>query len=479
MLTPAQAVLAFIRKHELLKAGDRLAAAVSGGADSVALLRVLLELRHELGIVLSVVHFNHKLRGTESETDERFVTELAGRHELQFDRESADVAQYASEKRLSIETAARDLRYTYFKRLLREGWATRIATGHTLDDQAETVLMRMVRGAGTRGLAGISPRLVVADASTGTPSSSAIPSQPGLAIIRPLLQVRRKELEPYLTSISQVWREDSSNLDLHHSRNRVRLHILPQLEKELNPAVCGALADAAEIARSDEDYWTQQVIRFLPQAWDEPGRTLRLPVVGEFPLALQRRIIRAAADSLGLSLDFRQVEAILDVGSGHACSAELSAGWKVLRIRDELQFTPPEPAPGMAGEYEHRLTVPGSAQLPEIGTRLEALLVSESTGGGYDGKDLLDPGMLATELIARNWRAGDRFWPAHTKAPKKIKELLQEKHITGPGRSVWPVVVSGTEIVWVRGLPTPRHLRPVRGSKHALLIRESPLSEEF
>ena len=134
-----------------------MGAAVSGGADSVAMLRLLLELRHELGIVLSVVHFNHNLRGAESDGDERFVAELSQCHELQLHCESADVARYGTEKHLSLETAARELRYAYFGRLLGVGCTIRIATGHTLDDQAETVLMRVARGAGTRGLAGITP----------------------------------------------------------------------------------------------------------------------------------------------------------------------------------------------------------------------------------------------------------------------------------------------------------------------------------
>ena len=152
-------MLAYIRKHELLKAGDRVGAAVSGGADSVAMLRLLLELRDEIGIVLSVVHFNHKLRGAESDGDEQFVAELAGRHELPFHGESGEVARHSAEKHLSIETAARELRYSYFRRMLAEDCMDRIATAHTLDDQAETVLMRLARGAGTRGLAGIYPQL--------------------------------------------------------------------------------------------------------------------------------------------------------------------------------------------------------------------------------------------------------------------------------------------------------------------------------
>ena len=245
-----QAVLEYIRKHELLKAGDRVGVAVSGGADSVALLRLLLELRKEIGIVLSVVHFNHKLRGAESDEDEQFVAQLAQRHKLELHCESGDVAAYAAEKHLSLETAAREMRYQYFRRLLLEGRLNRIATGHTLDDQAETVLLKMVRGAGSRGLAGIYPRLSV----RGSQFSDA-------SIVRPLLGTRRKELEPYLLGLGQSWREDRSNRDLRHMRNRVRHGILPRLERYLNPAVREALAETAEIARAEEEYWETEVAR--------------------------------------------------------------------------------------------------------------------------------------------------------------------------------------------------------------------------
>src|SRR5437867_1591580 len=152
--TLAQRVTRYIRRHKLLNPGDRVGVAVSGGADSVALLRALLELRAELGIVLSVIHFNHRLREPQADLDEQFVDDLAYTHKLAFSRDEGDVRKHAAMHQLSIEAAARSLRYEYFKRLLAQG-LNRLATGHTLDDQAETVLLRIIRGAGTRGLAGI------------------------------------------------------------------------------------------------------------------------------------------------------------------------------------------------------------------------------------------------------------------------------------------------------------------------------------
>ena len=455
----AQSVLAYIRKHELLKPGDRLGAAVSGGADSVAMLRLLLELRQEMGIVLSVVHFNHKLRGTESDADEQFVAELARRHELWLHCASGEVAHHAAEKHWSLETAARDMRYGYFKQLLSENCMDRIATAHTLDDQAETVLMKVARGAGTRGLAGIYPKLAAGfDVK---------------AIIRPLLSVRRKELEAYLKSIGQDWREDASNRDLRHTRNRVRHGILPRLEKTLNPAVCEALAETAEIARAEEEYWEQEVRRRLPEVWSDSAKTFRLKVLQGLPLAVQRRMIRAAAESLRMRLEFRQVEEILEVGVGKTNSTELLDGWRVERVKENLQFTRAEAVPSQQVNdgYEYRLPVPGSILVPEAGARLEAVLISGSASAEYNPDNLLDPEALAAELTVRNWRAGDRFWPAHSKAPKKIKELLLEKHIIGPVRRSWPVLVSGGEIIWVRGFAAPAKLCSKNGAR-GVLIKE-------
>src|SRR5438477_11694775 len=219
--TLAQSVLHYIRRNQLLKAGDRVGVAVSGGADSVALLRLLLELRKELGIVLSVVHFNHKLRGLEADADEQFVADLASRNKLEFRCESGDVTACAATKRLSLETAGRKMRYGFFNQLLAEGRVNRVVTAHTLDDQAETVLLKVVRGAGTRGLAGIYPQLSVSSSPFSVDRQSSVAGRQVCgSIIRPLLRVRRKELEAYLFAEGQRWREDSSNRDLRHARHR-------------------------------------------------------------------------------------------------------------------------------------------------------------------------------------------------------------------------------------------------------------------
>ena len=465
----AQSVLQFIRRQQLLKAGDRVAVAVSGGADSVALLRVLLELRKELGIVLAVVHFNHCLRGVDGDTDEQFVADLAQRIKLEFRRDSGDVKAFASAKHLSVEAAARKLRYEFFARLLADGFVNRIATGHTLDDQAETVLMRVVRGAGTRGLAGIYPRL-----SIGRGSPVAGGREP--SVVRPLLAVRRKELEAYLRSFEQPWREDGSNRDLRFARNRVRHGILPRLERSLNPAVREALAETAEIARAEEEYWGGLIADILPGLFRgrrDAGATLNLTALLALPLALQRRVVRAAFEALGVTLEFKHVEEVLEVANGSAKAAALPHGWEVIRNGDQLRIgAGPEDAPR---DYEYPLTVPGRVVVAEAGIAVEAVLIPGSAG--YNPEQCLDSSLLARELRVRNWRSGDRFWPPHSKAPKKIKELLQERRVLGLEKKMWPVVASGDDIVWMRGFAVPARFAPRMAAGEAVMIREVSTEE--
>ena len=548
----AQRVLSHIRREELLRAGDRVGVAVSGGIDSVALFRLLLELRGELGIVLSVVHFNHKLRGAESDADERFVGNLAREHDLVFLSDSDDVARRAAEERVSVEAAARELRYGFFRHLLcedRDGDAqglkpdseelplrgpkgplfhsaaesralsrqNKIVTGHTLDDQAETVLMRMIRGAGLRGLGAIYPRLTVED------DDGELCGE----IVRPLLMIRRGDLEQYLLEIGQFWRDDSTNTDVSFTRNRVRKLVLPLLEKEFNPAVAESLGELAEIARGEEDYWENEVAGWMGTAvhWAEPDWAVREPsgrsalvqiaapngpgpnssaneelrarienapwlvmdasvdrvwFLGE-PTAVQRRLVKAIGEQARIPLEFKHVEEILrfaEAGAGSGRELALPLGWRLEREPDRLVFiTPDLREPALQLDYEYALTIPGTVIVYEAGAEFEAQRIPGGTEAAYTPDRLLDAESLPGPLRVRNWRPGDRFWPAHTKSPKKIKELLQERHVALPDRRLWPVVVSGDEIVWVRGFPSPAKLQAKPGHD-AVFIAEKQLAEK-
>jgi tRNA(Ile)-lysidine synthase len=542
----AERVLSLIRRDELLKAGDRVGVAVSGGIDSVALLRLLLALRNELGIVVSVVHFNHRLRGAESDADQEFVANLAQEHGLEFHTDSADVAARAVEEHASIETVARELRYGFFRELLGEDRAAeaqglkpnsadsalrgpegplfhpllhqtflnKIVTGHTLDDQAETVLMRMIRGAGLRGLGGIHPRIPVED-DDGEVSGE---------IVRPLLTVRRRELEQYLKDIGQSWREDSTNADDRFTRNRVRKLVVPLLEHEFNPGVAENLSELAEIARGEEDYWENEISGWLGTTvqWSEPdwakaatreisliqiaplgnqapasknselgakidsapwlvmnAAVSRMWFLGE-PIAVQRRLVKAIGEHAGIPLEFKHVEEILRVAAEDNPTGKevsLPLGWKLVRQPDELVFLTPdlrETPPSK--DYEYELPLPGQINVYEAGSSIAVQRIPADGQPGYNPDHLLDAESLPGPLRVRNWRPGDRFWPAHTKSPKKIKELLQEVHAAQPERRFWPVVVSGNEIVWVRGFLAPAKFRAKPG-RAALLIVDAPLAD--
>jgi tRNA(Ile)-lysidine synthase len=257
--------------------------------------------------------------------------------------------------------------------------------------------------------------------------------------------------------------------------------VLPRLESSLNPAVREALAETAEIARAEEEYWRREVEPLLASVWNDEKRSLQLGALGNLPLALRRRVIRAAAESVGLRLDFQQVEEALEVGSGGVKAAELPWGWRIRRRNEEMLFERSASGDSAQGnpaknDYAYRLPVPGEISIPEAEIVLEARLVLGNEAEGSAGGDLLDAEAAGGVLAARNWRAGERFWPAHTKAPKKIKELLLEMHVTGSERGFWPVVAKGNEVVWVRGLPTPGHWRPKAGAKEILQIRARPFS---
>ena len=294
-----------------LRPGDRPCIAISGGADSTALLRLLhaanTQPRNALGLVISAVHINHTLRAEESEADQLFVETLCAELAIPLHIIRVDTAAHAAHHKQTTEEAARNLRYEAFRSLLAEGQATHILTAHTLDDQAETVLHKLLRGAWLEGLSAISPAL-----DSGR-------------ILRPLLTLRRDDLRAYLTAIHQTWREDSSNTDLAFTRNRLRHTVLPLLRQE-NPQIDITLANLAELAREEEARWAAELPRILPHLL-LPGKPVRgggrsnsgqnqtiaieLDRLRPLDPALRRRVLRAAALQLGCRLSFAETARLL------------------------------------------------------------------------------------------------------------------------------------------------------------------------
>ena len=303
-----------------IKPGDRIAVAISGGADSVALLLTLhaanTTRRESLGVGLSAVHINHHLRGEESDADQQFVEDLCIELDILLHLHQADVSARVAKAREdgnpeTIEEAARNARYDFFSALLTSGHADSILTAHTLDDQAETVLMKLLRGAWTEGLSAIHPIL----------------TQPKGKIVRPFLQTRRTEIEAFLKSINQPWREDTTNTDTAFTRNKIRHELLPQL-RAYNPNLDQTLANLAELAREEESRWQTELNRILPQLL-LPGKPVRgggravstspgdasisveLDRLRPLDPALRRRVLRAAARQLGARLSFDETARLL------------------------------------------------------------------------------------------------------------------------------------------------------------------------
>lgn len=308
--------------ESLWRAGERVCAAVSGGADSVAMLLALVE----LGIGVTAAHVNHGLRGAESDGDEAFVRELCERLSVpltvfQVDTEARLAGPRLGSEREGLENAARELRYEALRGLMAEGKADVVATAHTLDDQAETVVMKLLRGAWTEGLGGISPEV------EGPENTARVSTAGSGRLVRPMLRVRRAQVEAFLKARRQVWREDSSNHDTSLTRNRVRRELMPML-RSFNPAVDEALANVAELARDEQAYWDSEVSRMLPHLL-LPGKPVRGggravgTVAGEAAVALEverlkglgpvlrRRIVRAAARSVGSRLSFEETAKLL------------------------------------------------------------------------------------------------------------------------------------------------------------------------
>jgi tRNA(Ile)-lysidine synthase len=472
-------VLKYIREQQLLRPGERVAVACSGGADSIALLHVIAELRETLGIVLSVAHFHHHIRGAEADSDQQFVEELAARLRVDFNSGSGNAPQHAVQSKISLETAARELRYRWFAELINQGKAEKIATAHTLDDQAETVLMRILRGTGPRGLAGIAPY------------------QKAKHLVRPLLTTSRREVEAYLKAKGHCWREDSSNLDLGHTRNRVRHTLLPLLERDFNPAIRQTLADLADLAQAEDEYWNNELSALLPRLVHEgkpsrSGRSLSGDAAGilaldlsglrNLPLAVRRQALQRIALRLGVSLEFKHIQqltALAELGKPGAKLA-LPDGLVANRTVRELQFSRNEQK--TPENYCYTLAIPGEVTVAEVGITIRARLISDGKqkASSYNGATLLDANLLGSELKVRNWRAGDKFFPVHTQSPKKVKELLQSgrlgQEISPTQRKAWPVIESAGQIVWMRSFPASKDFASNSGD--AVLIEEITMTTE-
>ena len=445
----------------LLKPGLRLAVGLSGGADSVALLRLLAGRSGELGLALHAAHLHHGLRGSEADGDLDFCRDLAAKLGLPFHEAQVDTAAEARADSKSgkaaetIEEAARRLRYAWFRKLMAQIPLHAIATAHTLDDQAETVLAKFLRGAWTEGLAGIHPVLEF----------------PEGRILRPLLAVSRAEIEAYLRELGQDWREDTSNRHLTITRNRIRHELLPLLEG-WNPRLRQHLAQMAALARDEEAWWQAELARLAPQLL-LPGRPVRgggraaggglgagLAIdasrLAALAPALERRLLRYAAEQFGAALDFPATEGMRSFAlDGHAGQKlVLPQGLRAERTARELRLTAgpvagPNEDAARTHIPEYNLAIPGEVEAPAFGLRLRidaaaGSMPEESLNGRCDLR-----GKAAT---LRNWKPGDRVRLRYSGGLRKVKEVLERLRVTGADRAIWPVLEVDGRIVWMRGV---------------------------
>jgi len=455
-----------IKRHQMIRAGERVAVAVSGGADSIALMRVLDSLRAELGITLSVLHFNHQLRGAESNADETFVASAAKMLGLRFIAERADVALLARQNHWNLEDAGRRLRYRFFDDVLKRDVADCVATAHTADDHAETVLTRIIRGTGTAGLAAIYP-------VRGK-------------IIRPLLDTRRAELRSYLASIHQEWREDSSNTDTARLRARVRKHLLPEMESNFSRSIVSKLTNLAALAREEGLFWNVLVEALCGKFVRATGTTFTIAVADLLsPLedmrlwnagsrkpfhALSQRLIRKLySDALpnGGELSRQHVEQVIRLAESGSSGrhVELPGRIQVRREFQQLIFAKSaitkqsRTIERQSAAYAYRIDLPArgaaAVSIPELGRGFQLKVIDwpmrerETRGEGV----VLDTERLRPPLVLRSWKPGDAYCPCGGRRAQSLARMLMAGRIGRHERALWPVLTSAGRVAWADRMP--------------------------
>jgi len=506
-------VLRFIQEHQLLSGGQPLLVAVSGGPDSVCLLRILIELQDELGVKLHVAHLNHQLRGTEAEADAQYVSDIANRLGIPATVESRDVKGYQAQQHISLEEAAREVRYTFLAQVAESIGASQVVVGHTTDDHIETILMHLIRGTGTRGLRGLQPMVTWQFSGRS------------LTIVRPLLSVSREETASYCHHYQLMPRIDASNLLLSPLRNKIRHQLLPLL-RSYNPRIADALLRTARIAGDDLAFLDGEVSR----VWSEVAQgqenviTLDKERFLELPPALQRHLLRTSIEKLLGNLkdiETRHIEEIMDAltkPAGKRLSLPGSLIFSVEYSRYLIGSDPAALSPFPRLDAEFTLKVPGETELP--GWHVEATTINleqmagrgKSEGasapweattslikGSVKGRSpftnysspspskergtkgvrsidnlftaYLDLDKTGGELVVRTRRRGDRFQPLGMSQPKKLGEFMIDARIPRAWRGRIPIVCSPRQILWVVGWHIDERVKVAQDTKRVLCLK--------
>ncbi len=428
-----------INRWNMLKKGDRVIVACSGGPDSVALLNLLNQIKGEYGLKLFIAHINHKLRGKESDEDERFVKRLALNLRLKFYSKSFDIKRIAKKEKLSIEECARKIRYDYLIKLANRIKATKIALGHNADDQAETVLMRLIRGAGGLGLSGI-------------------PLVSG-KIIRPLLEIKRGLIEKFLSENKLQFKIDSSNLRKDYFRNRIRLELIPLLRKSYNPKIVDALNRTASILSAQEKFLKEETFKVFNKIIEREDKKISLDLnkLFNYDIYFRRELVRLAIDQMGggvFKTNFEIVERILDLAQkkktgrriflNRSLLAEISLNYlNIYQVEKKKKGLP--------------VVFPGIKKSKMFGISLDSEIIKKKDLKEKPFNDnqmtaFLDWGKLKLPFSLRNPESGDKFKPLGMKGTKSLKDFLTDLKVPRYEKERALVLTSKGKIVLGSGL---------------------------
>lgn len=457
-----------VEKYAMLARGDHLLVAVSGGPDSVALLRALVLMSPEYQLRLTTAHLNHGLRGAEAGREEDFVRRLSAGMGLDCLCKTVDIRMLQKGGGRSLEETAREERYRFLRKAALQCGAGKIATGHHRDDQAETILINLLRGSGSEGLRGIAP---VWEA----------------LIIRPLLHVGRREILEFLKGEGLAYMTDSSNLSPIFLRNRIRNDLLPELIKNYNPRIVEGLSRTAEIIRREDDY-LQDTVRQIIARWGfVPGRgELLLPLTEFLGLheALQGRIIKFLLEAFtpsGRGIGYRHVDAVLGLcrkAQRRRASLDLPCLIGVEIQKDTLQIGKEGSRAGRGAArktppvwFSYLMDVPGKLYLPETGATIrcefvekpdfQAMLALPETA-------FLDYDRLVLPLVVRNVRPGDRMAPLGMGGTKKMKSYFNDRKIPLCRRGKIPLLVDARSVVWIAGERICERVKVTAGTTRVL-----------
>ncbi|UCC38245.1 MAG: tRNA lysidine(34) synthetase TilS [Candidatus Aminicenantes bacterium] len=444
-----------IQEYGLLEKKDNILIAYSGGLDSTGLLALLLELREEWDFSLFLGHFNHKLR-QKADEDEKFVKQIARKFSIPLFVGRKDIRNYATSRRINLEEAGREVRYNFLKKTALKIGKVKIATAHTMTDQAETFLMRLMRGSGLRGLGGIFP---VKDE----------------IIIRPLIQIEREDIELYLEKKKMSFRMDETNFDRRFLRNRIRLDLIPHIRKNFEPQIVSQLGKIASIIREEnaflEKIGKEKAQRSILRENDQ--HLLDWKLLSSLPKALARRVVQEFIFDLKGNLreiSLEDVDSVLSLKEGKERPIKKDL---VLRREQGLIFLKKKPHPKIKYEYSWNGRSPleiSELKLRFIGKRVE----KGESPLRFDDKTtaFLDHDNLRFPLLVRSRRDGDRYRPLGAPGQKKLKEIMRAKRIPLRERDRRPVFLSGDEIVWILGLAVSEKFKVRDGSSNIFIINK-------